>query len=110
MGELGLAGVLTLADFVKKVKTAMEQLAKSTLLSGSGAGQVQTAVSPVQLEVPSSPVADSAASISPSQISEVPTAFGGLQSAVSKDGGAATSAKLGKKISKDHGRGFSDNS
>ena len=42
-----------------------------------------------------------------SQISEVPTAFGGLRSVVSNDGGPATSAKPGKEISKDNGRGFS---
>ena len=62
--------------------------------------------SPVPVEVPGSPFALSGPA-SVSQISEVPTAFGGLRSVVSNDGGPATSAKPGKEISKDHGRGFS---
>ena len=96
-------------EFVKKVQTAMGQLAESTMPTGSGADQVQTAVLPVQLEVPGSPVAISgAASISLSQIYEVPTAFSGFRSVVSKDVGAATPPKPCEKISTVHGRCFND--
>ena len=109
LGELGPAGVLAMEEFVNKTKTAKGQLADSTMPTGSGTDQVQTAALPVLLEVPGSPVAISGAkSISLSQISEVPTAFGGLRSVVSKGVGAATSAKLGNKISNDHERGFGD--
>ena len=108
LGDLGPAGVQTLEEFAKKVQTAMRQLDNTTPSCGVGAVQIQpaVAVSPVPIEVPGSPFALSGPA-SVSQISEVPTAFGDLRSVVSKDGGPTTSAKPGKELSKDHGRGFS---
>ena len=108
VGDLSPAGVQSLEEFAKKVQTAMGQLDNTTPSCGVGAVQIQpaVAVSPVPVEVPGSPFALSGAA-SVSQISEVPTAFGGLRSVVSKDGGPTTSAKPGKELSKDHGRGFS---
>ena len=85
----------------------MGQLAESGLLSGSGADPylAVAAVPSIQLDVPSSSgTVSGAASISLSQISEVSTAFGGLRSLVSRDGGAATSSKPGNELSKDHVR------
>ena len=100
-GELGPAGVLAIEDCVQKLKAAMDQFAGVATTSGSGADQVVPAVPPVQLEESISPVAvSSAASFSPSQLSDVPTAFGGVRSLVSTGGGAATSSKPGKESQK----------
>ena len=86
---------------MQKLKSAIGQLVASTVPGGSGVGQIATIVPSVRLEAPQSPVvASSAVSVSLSQVSDVPTAFAGVWSLASKEGGASTSAKPGKKSQK----------
>ena len=88
---------------MKKVKVTMGQQDDTTRSGGAVAVRVHpsVSVSSCQVEVLGSPVALSrAVSTSRSQVSDVPTAFGGELSMVSKDGGATTSAKPGNKSQK----------
>ena len=81
----------------------MGHLAASSVPGGSGVEQALTSVPSVRLEAPGSPLdAGSSRSVSLSQVSDVPTAFAGVRSVASKEGGFATSAtaKPGKKSQK----------
>ena len=81
----------------------MEHLAASSVPGGSGVEQAVTSVPSVWLEAPGSPLdASSSRSVSLSQVSDVPTAFAGVRSVASKEGGISTSAtaKPGKKSQK----------
>ena len=100
MGELGSVCALSVEEFIGKLKTAMEHLAASSVPGGSGVEQAVTSVPSVRLEAPGSPLdASSSRSVSLSQVSDVPTAFAGVRSVASKEGGISTSAtaKPGKK-------------
>ena len=103
MGELGSVCALSVEEFIGKLKTAMEHLAASSVPGGSGVEQAVTSVPSVRLEAPGSPLdASSSRSVSLSQVSDVPTAFAGIRSVASKEGGISTSAtaKPGKKSQK----------
>ena len=85
----------------------MGQLVASTVPGGSGVGQSATMVPSVQLEAPENPLAaSSSVSVSLSQVSDVPTAFAGVRSLASKEGGISTSSKPGKKSQKTPEEGF----
>ena len=105
LGEQGSVGALSEEEFVQKLKSAIGQLVASTVPGGSGVGQNATIVPSVRLEAPASPLAASSpVSVSLSQVSDVPTAFVGVRSLASKEGGISTSAKSGKKSQKIMGR------
>ena len=102
MGGLGSVCVLSVEEFIGKLKKAMEHLAASSVPGGS-VEQAVTSVPSVRLEAPGSPLdASSSRSVSLSQVSDVPTAFAGVRSVASKEGGISTSAtaKPGKKSQK----------
>ena len=110
LGRVGTVGAMAVDDFIQKLKLAISQLMGLISSPGTSLEQCVASVPPVQLELPPSPVVGSGSvSVSMSQISDVPTAFGGDRSIRSKDGGATTSGKPGKNSQKDHGRGFSTN-
>ena len=102
MGGLGSVCALSVEEFIGKLKTAMEHLAAASVPGGS-VEQAVTSVPSVRLEAPRSPLdASSSRSVSLSQVSDVPTAFAGVRSVASKEGGFSTSAtaKPGKKSQK----------
>ena len=103
LGELGSVCALSVEEFIGKLKSAMGHLAASSVLGGSGVEQAVTSLPSVRLEAPGSPLdAGSSRSVSLSQVSDVPTAFAGVRSVASKEGGISTSAtaKPGKKSQK----------
>ena len=93
LGKLGSVCSLSVEEFVGKLKAALEQLVGTAVPVGSGVDHTLTSVASAQLETPRSPLdAGSVRSANLSQISDVPTAFAGVRSVVSKEGGVTTSA------------------
>ena len=88
LGRVGTVGAMEVDDFIQKLKLAMSQLAGPISIPETSVEQCVASVPPAHSELPPSPVVGSgSASVSMSQKSDVPTAFGGERSTRSKDGG-----------------------